>query len=139
MLLVKEFLNFWISQLEIIERNNAEELLVKKGKVVFKNVSLSYNKENIVLDNISLTLEPNSITALVGPSGSGKTSTLNLIPRFYDPLNGEILIDGMSTKDVTLYSLRSSVALVSQEPILFDLSIRDNICLWKERLLAKRK
>ena len=118
--------------LEIIERNNAEELLVKKGKVVFKNVSLSYNKENIVLDNISLTLEPNSITALVGPSGSGKTSTLNLIPRFYDPLNGEILIDGMSTKDVTLYSLRSSVALVSQEPILFDLSIRDNISYGKK-------
>ena len=118
--------------LEIIERNNAEELLVKKGKVVFKDVSLSYNKENIVLDNISLTLEPNSITALVGPSGSGKTSTLNLIPRFYDPLNGEILIDGMSTKDVTLYSLRSSVALVSQEPILFDLSIRDNISYGKK-------
>ena len=118
--------------LEIIERNNAEKLLVKKGKVVFKNVSLSYNKENIVLDNISLTLEPNSITALVGPSGSGKTSTLNLIPRFYDPLNGEILIDGMSTKDVTLYSLRSSVALVSQEPILFDLSIRDNISYGKK-------
>ena len=118
--------------LEIIERNNAEELLVKKGKVIFKDVSLSYNKENIVLDNISLTLEPNSITALVGPSGSGKTSTLNLIPRFYDPLNGEILIDGMSTKDVTLYSLRSSVALVSQEPILFDLSIRDNISYGKK-------
>ena len=118
--------------LEIIERNNAEELLVKKGKVVFKDVSLSYNKENIVLDKISLTLEPNSITALVGPSGSGKTSTLNLIPRFYDPLNGEILIDGMSTKDVTLYSLRSSVALVSQEPILFDLSIRDNISYGKK-------
>jgi subfamily B ATP-binding cassette protein MsbA len=118
--------------LEIIEKNNAEELLVKKGEVIFKDVSLSYDKKNTVLKNINLKLEPNSITALVGPSGSGKTSTLNLIPRFYDPLHGEILIDGMSTKDVTLYSLRSSVALVSQEPILFDLSIRDNISYGKK-------
>jgi subfamily B ATP-binding cassette protein MsbA len=118
--------------LEIIEKNNAEKLLVKKGEVIFKDVSLSYDKKNSVLRNINLKLEPNSITALVGPSGSGKTSTLNLIPRFYDPLNGEILIDGMSIKDVTLYSLRSSVALVSQEPILFDLSIRDNISYGKK-------
>ena len=118
--------------LEIIEKNNAKELLVQKGEVIFKDVSLSYDKKSTVLKNINLRLEPNSITALVGPSGSGKTSTLNLIPRFYDPLHGEILIDGMSTKDVTLYSLRSSVALVSQEPILFDLSIRDNISYGKK-------
>ena len=118
--------------LEIMEKNNAEELLVKKGEVIFKDVSLSYDKKSTVLKNINLRLEPNSITALVGPSGSGKTSTLNLIPRFYDPLHGEILIDGMSIKDVTLYSLRSSVALVSQEPILFDLSIRDNISYGKK-------
>ena len=118
--------------LEIIEKNNAKELLVQKGEVIFKDVSLSYDKKSTVLKNINLRLEPNSITALVGPSGSGKTSTLNLIPRFYDPLNGEILIDGMSTKDVTLYSLRSSIALVSQEPILFDLSIRDNISYGKK-------
>jgi subfamily B ATP-binding cassette protein MsbA len=118
--------------LEIIEKTNAEELLVKNGEIIFKDVSLSYDKKNTVLRNINFKLEPNSITALVGPSGSGKTSTLNLIPRFYDPLNGEILIDGISTKDVTLYSLRSSVALVSQEPILFDLSIRDNISYGKK-------
>ena len=128
----KRVFNLMDQPLEIIEKNNAEELLVKKGEVIFKEISLSYDKKNTVLSNINLTLEPNSITALVGPSGSGKTSTLNLIPRFYDPLNGEILIDGMSTKDVTLYSLRSSVALVSQEPILFDLSIRDNISYGKK-------
>jgi subfamily B ATP-binding cassette protein MsbA len=118
--------------LEVIEKNNAKELIVKNGEIIFKDVSLSYDKKNTVLRNINFKLEPNSITALVGPSGSGKTSTLNLIPRFYDPLNGEILIDGISTKDVTLYSLRSSVALVSQEPILFDLSIRDNISYGKK-------
>jgi len=118
--------------LEVIEKNNAKELIVKNGEIIFKDVSLSYDKKNTVLRNINFKLEPNSITALVGPSGSGKTSTLNLIPRFYDPLNGEILIDGMSTKDVTLYSLRSSIALVSQEPILFDLSIRDNISYGKK-------
>jgi subfamily B ATP-binding cassette protein MsbA len=128
----KRVFNLLDQPLEIIEKNNAEELLVKKGEVIFKDVSLSYDKKNTVLRNINLKLEPNSITALVGPSGSGKTSTLNLIPRFYDPLNGEILIDGISTKDVTLYSLRSSVALVSQEPILFDLSIRDNISYGKK-------
>ena len=72
------------------------------------------------------------MTALVGPSGSGKTSTLNLIPRFYDPQNGDIIIDGQNIRDVSIYSLRSSIALVSQDPILFDLSIKENISYGKK-------
>ena len=118
--------------LEIIEKNDAVKLKVRKGEVKFKNISLSYDKKNNILDNINLTLEANSMTALVGPSGSGKTSTLNLIPRFYDPQNGDIIIDGQNIRDVSIYSLRSSIALVSQDPILFDLSIKENISYGKK-------
>jgi len=118
--------------LEIIEKNDAIKLNVRKGEVKFKNISLSYDKKNNILDNINLTLEANSMTALVGPSGSGKTSTLNLIPRFYDPQNGDIIIDGQNIRDVSIYSLRSSIALVSQDPILFDLSIKENISYGKK-------
>ena len=74
-----------------------------------------------------MCIRDSSITALVGPSGSGKTSILNLIPRFFDPQEGTISIDGQNIKNVRLSSLRSSIALVSQEPILFDISIGDNI------------
>ena len=93
---------------------------------------LSYDKKNNILNNINFELIPGSTTALVGPSGSGKASILNLIPRFYDPQNGNILIDGMNIKDVTIYSLRKSIALVSQDPILFDLSIGENIAYGKK-------
>ena len=112
---------------EIAEKKDALKLVVSNGEIEFKNVNLSYAESKQVLNNINLLLPQNSITALVGPSGSGKTSTLNLIPRFYDPQSGSITIDGINTKDLSLYSLRSAIALVSQEPILFDLSIKENI------------
>jgi subfamily B ATP-binding cassette protein MsbA len=112
---------------EIAEKKDALKLVVSNGEIEFKNVNLSYAQSKQVLNNINLLLPQNSITALVGPSGSGKTSTLNLIPRFYDPQSGSITIDGINTKDLSLYSLRSAIALVSQEPILFDLSIKENI------------
>ena len=112
---------------EIAEKKDALKLVVSNGEIEFKNVNLSYAQSKQVLNNINLLLPQNSITALVGPNGSGKTSTLNLIPRFYDPQSGSITIDGINTKDLSLYSLRSAIALVSQEPILFDLSIKENI------------
>ena len=91
-------------------------------------VTLSYEGQtNSALKKINLNIPHGKTTALVGPSGSGKSSILNLIPRFYDPDSGELKIDGQNIKDLTISSVRSVIALVSQEPILFDMSIKENI------------
>ena len=112
----------------IKEVDNAQQLATTKGKIEFKNVSLSYeNNKDLALSSISLIIEPGTTTALVGPSGAGKSSCLNLIPRFYDPSNGSIEIDEQNIKHLTLDSLRSCISLVSQEPKLFDVSIKENI------------
>lgn len=112
----------------IKEKDDAKELLVEKGELNFTEVSLSYNQNNDnALEKINLLIKAGSTTALVGPSGAGKTSCLNLIPRFYDPSSGRISIDGQDIKNVTIESLRSSISLVSQEPKIFDTTIRDNI------------
>lgn len=112
----------------IKEADNANQLAITNGKIEFKDVSLSYeNNKNLALSCISLIIEPGTTTALVGPSGAGKSSCLNLIPRFYDPSNGSIEIDEQNIKHLTLDSLRSCISLVSQEPKLFDVSIKENI------------
>lgn len=112
----------------IKEKDDAKELLVEKGELNFTEVSLSYNQNNDnALEKINLLIKAGSTTALVGPSGAGKTSCLNLIPRFYDPSSGRISIDGQDIKNVTIESLRSSISLVSQEPKIFDTTIRNNI------------
>ena len=112
----------------IKEADNANQLAITNGKIEFKDVSLSYeNNKNLALSSISLIIEPGTTTALVGPSGAGKSSCLNLIPRFYDPSNGSIEIDEQNIKHLTLNSLRSCISLVSQEPKLFDVSIKENI------------
>ena len=112
----------------IKEADNANQLAITNGKIEFKDVSLSYeNNKNLALSGISLIIEPGTTTALVGPSGAGKSSCLNLIPRFYDPSNGSIEIDEQNIKHLTLDSLRSCISLVSQEPKLFDVSIKENI------------
>ena len=112
----------------IKEADNAKQLAITNGKIEFKDVSLSYeNNKNLALSSISLIIEPGTTTALVGPSGAGKSSCLNLIPRFYDPSNGSIEIDEQNIKHLTLDSLRSCISLVSQEPKLFDVSIKENI------------
>jgi subfamily B ATP-binding cassette protein MsbA len=105
-------------------------LAIKKpiqGKVFFDNVSLSYIQGNNVLNHISLEVEQDQIVALVGLSGAGKTSLLNLIPRFYDPTQGNVLIDGIDIKNFDIYSLRSQISFVLQEDILFAGTIFDNV------------
>ena len=120
------------SPTDITERKGSNKLIVNKGIVKFNEVSLSYKGSSEILKKITLSLPSNSITALVGPSGSGKTSILNLIPRFFDPQSGEVSIDNQDIKKVSLSSLRSCIALVSQEPILFDLSIKENIAFGRQ-------
>ena len=120
--------NLMDQESHIKEIAGADSLNISRGNIEFKDVSLSYDQDySYALNNINLVIEPGKTTALVGPSGAGKSSCLNLIPRFYDPSGGSIEIDGQKIKNVTLESLRSCISLVSQEPKLFDVSIRENI------------
>jgi len=98
-----------------------------KGYVELKDVYFGYDEKKLVLEGINLEVKPGQRIALVGPSGAGKTSLVSLIPRFYDLLSGTITIDGYDIKKVKLASLRKQIGIVSQEAILFNGNIRDNI------------
>lgn len=111
----------------ITERNDARPLQVKGGEIRLESVSFRYASDKTALDGISLVVPPGKKAALVGASGAGKSTLLNLVPRFYDASQGSVKIDGQDVRDVTLASLRRSVALVSQELTLFDDTIRANI------------
>ncbi|MBP5249335.1 MAG: ABC transporter ATP-binding protein, partial [Lachnospiraceae bacterium] len=106
---------------------DAKELKDVKGAVTFENVSFHYENEIPVLKNISFSCEPGMMVALVGPTGVGKTTATQLISRFYDPINGRILIDGNDIKHVTLESLRHNLSPVLQDTFLFNGSIAENI------------
>jgi len=110
------------------EISGAKELKVLDGMIQFDKVSFAYQKTSI-LSEVSLTLKPSSINAIVGKSGSGKSSFMRLIPRLYDPSSGDVLIDGQDIKKVTLKSLRSHIALVTQDPIIFSGTVYENITL----------
>ena len=96
--------------------------------IEFKNVSFSYD-DTIILKNINLTIEKGKTIALVGSSGAGKSSLADLVPRFHDVTEGELLIDGINIKNYTLHSVRSLMGIVTQEPILFNDTIANNIAL----------
>ncbi len=112
---------------QIAERPEAKSLSIAGGRVRLENVSFSYDGAHPVLDGITLDVPAGSRVALVGASGAGKSTILNLIPRFYEATGGRVLIDGQDVRDVTLTSLRSQMALVSQEILLFDDTVRANI------------
>lgn len=100
----------------------------KKGLIEFKNVSFRYpDAEENMLNNISFTAEPGKTTAIIGSTGSGKSTVINLIPRFYDVTDGELLVDGVNVKDVTQEDLRSIIGFVPQKGILFSGTIESNI------------
>lgn len=106
--------------------NNPKEVKPFADKIEFKNVSFKYD-ENWVLQDINLTIEKGKSVALVGQSGSGKSTLVDLLPRFYDVQKGEIAIDGINIKDMTLYDLRYQMGNVNQEAILFNDTIENNI------------
>lgn len=117
----------------IKDKKNAKELKDVKGEVVFNNVTFGYSEsEKDVISNLNLTVKKGESVALVGPSGGGKTTLCSLIPRFYEITDGEILIDGVNVKDVTLNSLRENIGTVAQDVYLFSGSIRENIAYGKE-------
>ena len=113
---------------EIQDKKDADDLIIKTGSINFENVSFNYSEqEENILKSIDLNIPGKQMTALVGHSGAGKSTILNLIPRFYDVNSGDIKIDDQSIFDKTLFSLRKSISLVSQDTTLFDDTIFNNI------------
>ena len=110
---------------------NGKKLLSFNDKLEFRNVTFAYS-DSVILDNINLTIEKGKTIALVGSSGAGKSTLADLVPRFHDVTGGEVLIDGVNIKDYSLQSVRSLMSIVTQEPILFNDSIANNIRLGKE-------
>ncbi|MER3432135.1 MAG: LuxR family transcriptional regulator [Leptolyngbya sp. ERB_1_1] len=111
----------------IAEHPNAQELPPVIGRIEFENVSFAYRPDHPVLQDLNLRVLPGEMVALVGASGAGKTTLVNLIPRFYDPQQGDIWIDGTNIRDVSLTSLRHQIGIVPQETTLFTGTIAQNI------------
>ncbi len=111
-------------------------------RVAFEDVHFSYGSGSEVLRGVELTVEPGEIVAVCGPTGSGKTTLLNLLPRFYDPTSGRVLLGGVDTRDVPVAELRGAVAIVTQKPVLFSVLLRENLlsarpdAAWEEVLAA---
>jgi subfamily B ATP-binding cassette protein MsbA len=98
-----------------------------RSEIDFRNVSFHYAEGDPVLANISLTIRKGEVVAIVGPSGAGKSTLVDLVPRFYDPTDGSIAIDGLDLRSVELKSLRELIGIVTQETILFNDTVRNNI------------
>lgn len=112
------------------EADNPKPLHAVTGEICFNNVTFSYDNE-VALNNVNVKIEPNQAIALVGPSGAGKTTFANLVPRFYDAIEGTITLDGVDIRELSKADLRSKIALVSQESLLFSDTIANNIRLSK--------
>lgn len=114
-------------EVHLKEAPGAKPLALKRGEIEFDDVSFAYEPENPVLRGISLVVPHGRTVALVGPSGSGKSTLVNLCLRFFDPDRGRVLIDAQDIAHVTISSLREAIALVTQDPVLFDDTIQANI------------
>lgn len=129
---IERFTEIMDQDIEIFDDEDAVDLENVKGKIEIKDVSFKYNNnsEN-VLNNISFTINPGQKVALVGPSGGGKTTLCNLIPRFYEVEDGEILVEGIDVRKIKLQSLRSNIGMVQQDVYLFSGTVRENILYGK--------
>ena len=129
---IERFTEIMDQDIEIFDDEDAVDLKNVKGKIEIKDVSFKYNNNNEnVLSNISFTINPGQKVALVGPSGGGKTTLCNLIPRFYDVEDGEILVEGIDVRKIKLQSLRSNIGMVQQDVYLFSGTVRENILYGK--------
>jgi subfamily B ATP-binding cassette protein MsbA len=121
------------TQPDIIDAPDAVELKSFDQKIEFANVNFKYAKSELVLKDINLTINKGKIIAIVGPSGAGKSSLIDLIPRFYDPVDGKVLIDGTNLKKIKIESLRKLIGIVTQETLLFNDTIRNNIAYGSQK------
>src|SRR5262249_10128248 len=115
------------SEPELRDRAGAVPLARVQGCIRLENVTFGYHPESAVLRGVSLEIAAGETVAIVGATGAGKTTLVNLVPRFFDPWNGRVLIDGQDVRDVQLRSLREQIAIVLQEPFLFPWTIAENI------------
>ena len=119
--------------INVKEVDGNPKLILKNSDINFSNVGFKYESSNErAVNNINLDIKGNTMTAFVGHSGAGKSTIINLIPRFYDPQNGSIKIDGQNIKNISLSSLRRNLSMVSQDTILFDDTIKNNIAYAKD-------
>ncbi|NEP16153.1 MAG: ABC transporter ATP-binding protein [Leptolyngbya sp. SIO4C1] len=118
----------------LVEKPDAIAMPPVTGKVEYRQISFAYAAGKPVFQNLSLLVHPGEVIALVGPSGAGKTTLVNLLPRFYDPQQGQVLIDGIDVRDVTISSLRHQIGIVPQETTLFSGSLAQNIAYGQTEL-----
>ncbi|MGO2291544.1 MAG: ABCB family ABC transporter ATP-binding protein/permease [Pseudoalteromonas sp.] len=111
----------------IKDQVDAKDLVFDKGEIIFNKVQFSYENTRTIINDLSFSVTPNSKVAIVGSSGAGKSTLTRLLYRFYDIQNGSITIDGQAIGDITLHSLRQAIAIVPQDTVLFNTSIRENI------------
>ncbi len=123
----KEMVEILVKQYEIKDSPDAKKLLVKKGEIVFKDVSFKFDENREVLNNLNLTIKQAEKVAVIGPSGAGKTTFVRLIMRLYEIVKGKIEIDGQDISGVTQDSLRENISLVPQDPVLFHRTLMENI------------
>jgi len=112
---------------EVVEKSDAIELPPVKESIEFKDVRFRYDDDTEILKDINLKISPGEVLAIVGSSGGGKSTLVNLIPRFFDVSSGSVMIDATDIRDVTLKSLRSQIGMVTQQTILFNDTVRNNI------------
>ena len=119
---------------DITEDENAVDIEVKEGRVEFRNVTFSYpdDESTNIVENLSFSVKGGETVALVGPTGAGKTTIINMIDRFYDSVEGDILLDGQDIKKATFSSLRKAVSVMPQDSVLFTGTIRDNLTYGKD-------
>ena len=112
---------------EIRDLHGASALPEGAGRITFESVRFEYDPGAPVLEDVDLEIEPGSVVALIGHTGSGKSTLTSLVPRFYDPAEGRVLVDGVDVRDLDLASLRGAIGIVSQDPFLFSATVRENI------------
>jgi subfamily B ATP-binding cassette protein MsbA len=112
---------------DVVQKTDAQKLGRIEGRVTFENVTFGYEPERPILSDVTVDIKPGEVIALVGASGAGKSTLVQLIPRFYDPQQGRVLVDGLDVRDVNLRSLRSQIGMVAQETLLFSGTARENL------------